>query len=172
MKRLVFILISLCVLVLGADEVLVSHKEAKMSQRQEIGGVDYTKENEINDSLQIDKIMKLYRKMYTAIIEKDLDTIVRIFANDFVMLYLNGKNMNKNEYMSVIREGSLGFSYAKHDDIVVTVHGDRATLCGKSFVDIGNDSSDDKTNLHIQQDMMLEKRNGKWVFIHSKASMY
>ena len=64
-----------------------------MSMRQEACGIDYTKENEINDSLQIDKITTLYREMYSAIIKQDVETIARIFANDFVMLYLNGKNM-------------------------------------------------------------------------------
>ena len=79
-----FTLISLCVLILGAEQVLVNHKEAKMSQRQEFGGTDYTKE----------------------------------------------------------------------------------------FVNIENSSDNKKANLRIQQDMTLEKRNGKWVFTHSTASMY
>ena len=52
------------------------------------------------------------------------------------------------------------------------MHGDRATLCGKSFVNIEDNANDKKSDLRIQQDMMLEKRNGKWFFIHSKASMY
>ena len=72
----------------------------------------------------------------------------------------------------LLKEGVLGFSQAKHDDIVVNVHGDRATLCGKSFVNIEDNANDKKSDLRIQQDMMLEKRNGKWFFIHSKASMY
>ena len=172
MKRLMFALISLCVLILGAEQVLINHKEAKMSQRQEFGGTDYTKENEINDSLQVDKIMMLYRQMYSAIIAKDIDIVEKIFANDFVMLYINGRNMNKSECLNAIKEGELGYSKVNHDDIIINVNGNHATLCGKSFVDIKNSSDNKKANLRIQQDMTLEKRNGKWVFTHSTASMY
>ena len=85
---------------------------------------------------------------------------------------LTARIWHKDECISVIKEGVLGFSQAKHDDIVVNVHGDRATLCGKSFVNIEDNANDKKSDLRIQQDMMLEKRNGKWFFIHSKASMY
>lgn len=172
MKKLVFTLISLCVLILGADEILVNHKDMKMCEKPEQCCKDYKKENEINDSLQVDKITTLYRQMYSAIIEKDMDTITKIFANDFVMLYLNGRNMNKNECLTAIREGSLSYSNVNHDDIVVTVNGNHATLCGKSSVDIESRGNKKKEDLHIQQDMMLEKRNGKWVFTHSKATTY
>ena len=110
--------------------------------------------------------------MYSAIIEKDMDTITKIFANDFVMLYLNGRNMNKNECLTAIREGSLSYSNVNHDDIVVTVNGNHAILCGKSSVDIESRGNKRKEDLHIQQDMTLEKRNGKWVFTHSKATTY
>ena len=172
MKRLVFTIISLCILSLEAETILVNHKDMKMNERRAICAKDYTKENEVNDSLQVDKIMTLYREMYSAIIAKDMDTIAKLFANDFVMLYLNGKNMNKAECLTAIKEGSLGYSRVNHDDIIVTVNGDQATLCGKSSVNMKTTESNKKVDLHIQQDMTLEKRNGKWVFIHSKASTY
>lgn len=172
MKRLMFTLISFCVLVLNAQTVLVNNKEAKISERRGACAKDYTKENEIKDSLQVNKIMVLYHQMYSAIIEKDMDTIAKIFANDFVMLYLNGKNMNKNECLTAIKEGALSYSHVNHDDIVVRVNGDYATICGKSVVNIEGRSGEKKADLHIQQDMTLEKRNGRWVFTHSKASIY
>lgn|GEM_PF-1345235 len=172
MKKLIFTLISLCMLILGAETVLVNHKDVKMCERQEACAKDYTKENEFVDSLQVDKIMMLYRQMYSAIIERDMDTIGKIFANDFVLLYINGRSMDKNECINAIREGAIIYLHVNHDDIVVTVSGDHATLCGKSFVNVENHGEEKKADLHIQQDMTLEKRNGKWVFTHSTATTY
>lgn len=170
MKKLVFTLVLFTVLILGAETVLISHKDMQMSERQEVSGKDYTKENELNKSLQVEKIMKLYRQMYSAIITKDMDAVTKIFASDFVMFYLNGINMNKNQCLTAIKDGTLSYSRANHDDIVVNVYGDHATICGKTSVDIGNNVK--KIDLHIQQDITLEKRNGRWVFTSSKASIY
>ncbi len=48
----------------------------------------------------------LYQQMYNAIIEKDMDTIRKIFDNEFVLLYINDRNMNKNECLSAIKGGN------------------------------------------------------------------
>ena len=52
------------------------------------------------------------------------------------------------------------------------MNGNYATLCGKSYVNIENKSGGKKNDLYIQQDMTLERGNGKWVFTRSQAKAY
>ena len=94
----------------------------------------------------------LYQQMYNAIIEKDMDTIRKIFDNEFVLLYINDRNMNKNECLSAIKGGGwiVAYSNVNYDDIVITVNGNYATLCGKSYVNIENKSGGKKNDLYIQ----------------------
>ena len=72
----------------------------------------------------------------------------------------------------LLKGGIVAYSNVNYDDIVITVNGSYATLCGKSYVNIENKSGGKKNDLYIQQDMTLERRNGKWVFTRSQAKAY
>lgn len=79
--------------------------------------------------------------------------------------------MNKEEYLAAVKDGTLNYYSAEHDDISVKVSGNKASLCGKSRVNVAVYGGG-KHTWRLQQDMTLEKIGGEWKFTYSKASTY
>ncbi len=124
-----------------------------------------------DDKAEIAEIANLYKEMYKAMIAKDLNAMSKIHANSFVLVHMTGTRMNKDEYLAAVKDGTLNYYTAEHDDISVNVDGNKAALCGKSRVNAAVYGGGNHT-WHLQQDMTLEKIGGEWKFTYSKASTY
>lgn len=120
---------------------------------------------------EAEKIRLLYERMYRAMIAKDMAEMAEIHGDAFVLVHMTGQRMNKGEYLAAVKDGTLNYYSADHDDISVSVDGDRATLCGKSRVSAAVYGGGRRT-WRLQQDMTLEKTGGAWQFTRSKASPY
>ncbi len=116
-------------------------------------------------------IAALYREMYRMMIAKDIEGMAGIHATEFALVHMTGARMDKGEYLAAVKDGTLNYYAAEHDEIAVTVDGDRATLCGKSRVNAAVYGGGRHT-WRLQQDMTLERKAGAWRFTHSKASTY
>ena len=117
------------------------------------------------------RLQDLYREMWKILIAKDADGMRRIHGEDFVLVHMTGSRMNRAEFISAVKDGTLNYYTAEHDDISVKISGNKATLTGKSRVNAAVYGGGRHT-WRLQQDMTLEKRGGAWVFTHSKASTY
>ena len=122
---------------------------------------------------QTDKqqIQELYATMYNAMVAKDTVTLNRIHADDFVLVHMTGMRQSKQEYIDAIADGTLNYYQAEHEQMDITVDGDHATLNGRSRVTaavFGGGRSTWRLQLHFK----LMKRNGQWLFVESRASMY
>ena len=117
------------------------------------------------------QIKNLYREMYRAMIAKDMAEMERIHAESFVLVHMTGTKMNKREYLAAVKDGTLNYYTADHDDIAVSVSGKRATVCGKSRVSAAVYGGG-RHKWRLQQDMTAEKIGGAWQFTHSTASTY
>lgn len=139
------------------------------------GGLKFALENAGgNVSFKISEkaeIANLYRKMYRAMTSRDLDAMAKIHADNFVLVHMTGTRMNKVEYLAAVKDGTLNYYTAEHDDISVSLDGNKAALCGKSRVNAAVYGGGNHT-WHLQQDMTLEKIGGEWKFTYSKASTY
>lgn len=124
--------------------------------------------DEKNDAGQI---TALYKEMYRAMIAKDMTAMEKIHAPSFTLIHMTGTKMNQKEYLAAVKDGTLNYYTADHDDISVSVNGNKATLCGKSRVNAAVYGGG-KHIWRLQQDMTLEKIGGEWKFTHSKASTY
>lgn len=118
-----------------------------------------------------DTITALYKEMYRAMTAKDLGSMAKIHAESFVLVHMTGAKMNLSEYLAAIKDGTLNYYEAEHDDIGVTADGNLALLCGKSRVNAAVYGGGRRT-WRLRQDMALEKINGEWKFTYSKASAY
>ncbi|MCH5150588.1 MAG: DUF4440 domain-containing protein [Spirochaetales bacterium] len=120
---------------------------------------------------ETEEIRSLYKEMYRAMIAKDMAEMRRIHGDDFVLVHMTGQRMDKGAYLAAVKDGTLNYYSADHDDISVRVDGSRATLCGKSRVSAAVYGGGRRT-WRLQQDMTLEKIGDSWQFTHSKASTY
>ena len=125
----------------------------------------------ISDKDDIAEITMLYKEMYRAMTAKDMTAMAKIHADSFVLIHMTGTKMNKAEYLSAVKDGTLNYYTAEHDDISIQVDGNKAALCGKSRVNAAVYGGG-KHTWRLQQDMTLEKIGGEWKFTHSKASTY
>lgn len=98
-------------------------------------------------------------------------SLVIFYADSFVLVHMTGTRMNKEEYLAAVKDGTLNYYSAEHDDFSVKVSGNKASLCGKSRVNVAVYGGG-KHTWRLQQDMTLEKIGGEWKFTYSKASTY
>ena len=118
-----------------------------------------------------EKIILLYREMYSAMIDKDKTVLERLYADNFVLFHMTGTKQTKNEYISAIMDGSLNYYSVVHGDIEVAVNGDTARLTGKSKV-TAMVFGGSKHTWRLQLDFELIRKADEWYFIFASASTY
>ena len=118
-----------------------------------------------------EKIIKLYEEMYSAMINKDRAELERIHDNSFALIHMTGMKQSKGEYIAAIMNSTLNYYSAVHDDMDVKVHGDTASLTGKSKVTAAVFGGRRHT-WRLQLDLELIRKNGEWYFTLARASTY
>ena len=118
-----------------------------------------------------EKIVRLYKEMYSAMINKNKTELERIHDDSFVLFHMTGMKQSKSEYISAILGGTLNYYSAVHDDMKVTISGDTARLTGKSKVTAAVFGGG-KHTWRLQLDFELIQKNGEWYFTLASASTY
>ena len=117
------------------------------------------------------QIERLYQDMYKAMVEKDLATLDRVHADEFVLVHMTGMRQSKEEYINAILDGTLNYYSASHEQIDIAIDGDRATLTGRSRVTAAVFGGGRGT-WRLQLRFQLAKRDGRWLFTEARASTY
>lgn len=128
----------------------------------------YSEVTEMNDKEQL---TGLYKDMYTAMISKDSTGLDAVFDEGFVLVHMTGMRQTKPAFIASVMDGTLNYYSAVHESIEVTVTGDTARLIGKSKVTAAVFGGGMNT-WQLRQDIALEKKNGEWKMILSKAGTY
>ena len=111
----------------------------------------------MNDKQQI---MDVYRRMYQAMIDKDIDTLHALVTADKTFTHMSGKTQTKEEFFGEIADGTLNYYASKLNDPVVTVDGDTATLTGSTTLEAKVYSSSGTWTLTTNQKFV--KLDGVW----------
>lgn len=122
----------------------------------------------MNDRKQIEQ---LYQEMYRAMVEKDTATLDRIHADEFLLVHMTGMRQTKREYINAIADGMLNYYSSTHEQMDITIDGDRATLVGRSRVTAAVYGGGRNT-WRLQLRFQLVKRDGCWQFTEARASTY
>lgn len=118
-----------------------------------------------------EKIIQLYKEMYTAMINKDKAELERVHDDSFVLIHMTGMRQPKKVYISSILDGTLNYYTAQHDNIMIRITGDTAKLIGQSRVNAAVFGGG-KHTWHLQLDFELIRKNGDWYFTMATASTY
>jgi len=118
-----------------------------------------------------EKIIQLYKEMYTAMINKDKAELDRVHDNSFVLIHMTGMQQSKAVYISSIMNHTLNYYSASHEHMQITVSGNTATLTGRSRVSAAV-FGDSKHTWRLQLQFELVKKNDNWYFTLAKASTY
>ncbi|MDE6833267.1 MAG: nuclear transport factor 2 family protein [Ruminococcus sp.] len=118
-----------------------------------------------------EKIIQLYKEMYSAMINKDKASLERIHDDSFILFHMTGMKQSKSDYISAIMDGTLNYYSAVHGDMEVAINGDTARLAGRSKVTAAVFGGN-KHTWRLQLDFELIRKNDKWYFTLASASTY
>ena len=122
--------------------------------------VPYTDEQQLKD---------LYHEMWQALLSKDIPTLEKIHADEFILVHMTGMQQPKKEYLRCVRDGELNYFSARTENIFVDTGAGKLT--GQSKVEAAVfGGSKHIWNLQLAFD--VEKRGGKWILIFGRASTY
>lgn len=123
---------------------------------------------DIDDKKQIEV---LYKKMYQAMIAKDIKSLDSILAEGSVLIHMTGTRQNKMQYLHEIENGTLNYYSVEDDEISITINGSTAEMIGRSRVNAAVYGGARHT-WRLQMKSKLTKTDGRWQFVESKASTY
>ena len=118
-----------------------------------------------------EKIILLYKEMYTAMIRKNRAELERVHDDSFILIHMTGMRQPKSVYISSIMDGTLNYYSANHEEMQVTVSGNTASLKGRSRVSAAVFGGG-KHTWRLQLKFTLVKKSDDWYFTSASASTY
>ena len=116
-------------------------------------------------------ITELYKSLCTASINKDIDKLNEILADNYILIHMTGMHQTKEEYINSVINGDLKYYESVHDDIDIKIDKDKAVLVSKTRI-LASVFGISKSWWRLRQDITLEKIDGKWKITNSVASTY
>lgn len=116
-------------------------------------------------------IRELYRRYWQYMIDKDVDGLRGLMADDYVLMHMTGVRQPKEVFLCGLLDGTFNYYAAEHDSIEVTLGGDTAQMVGKSRVTVAVYGGG-KGFWRLRGDFTLRKENGAWKLTSSRASTY
>ena len=104
-------------------------------------------------------------------IEKNIEGLRSLMSSDYCLYHMTGVRQSADEFLKGLDNGTFNYYSAEHDDIIVKVYGDEATMTGKSRV-VAAVYDGGKGSWRLQGDFTLRRKNGNWKFTSSRASIY
>ena len=118
-----------------------------------------------------EQINELYRTYWNYMIDKNAEGLRDLMAGDYYLRHMTGVKQSVDEFLKGLLNGTFNYYSAEHDEIIVNINGDTATMIGKSRV-LAAVYGGGKNSWRLQGDFTLRKENGNWKLISSKASTY
>ena len=104
-------------------------------------------------------------------INKNKEGLESVLDEYFVLTHMTGLKQTKSVYIDSILDGTLNYYSVKHENIKIEIKENEARLIGDSFVE-AKVFGGGKSYWRLRQSMNLVKKNEKWFFSSSKASIY
>lgn len=118
-----------------------------------------------------EKITELYKDYWNYMIKKNIEGLRGLMSSDYYLYHMTGVKQSVDEFLNGLKNGIFNYYSAEHDDIIVKVYGDEATMIGKSRV-VAAVYGGGKGSWRLQGDFTLRKENDTWKLTSSKASTY
>ena len=118
-----------------------------------------------------EELERCYRWLYQGMVEKDRTILEEVLAPDFVLVHMTGMRQAKEAFIWAVENGTLNYDSAKHQEIIVQIQEDRASLTGKSLVHAAVFGGGWHT-WRLRLDCQLDQEDGVWRFTEARASTY
>ncbi len=124
-----------------------------------------TSHQELDDERQI---LALHLAGDKALMSADLDTLAKIFADDYVQYNEAGKAFTKQQLLDKFRSGAIRYPSIVSTGRVIRVFGDTAVVHGSEADEIEQNGLRSAVR-YIYLDV-LRKRNGEWKLVASQLA--
>ena len=118
-----------------------------------------------------EQIRELYRNYWRYMIDKNADGLRSLMARDYYLLHMTGVRQSAEVFLKGLLDGTFNYYSADHDSIDVEIHGERATMIGRSRV-VAAVYGGRRSSWRLQGDFTLRKEQGAWKLTSSRASTY
>lgn len=112
-----------------------------------------------------------YRRMYQGMVEKNEPILREVLAPEFVLIHMTGMRQSLDAFIQAVQNGTLNYSSASHQKIIVDLDGEHGKLTGQSLVHAAVFGGGWHT-WRLQLACNLVKRGGKWQITEARASTY
>ena len=117
------------------------------------------------------QIRTLNAREVDALLRNDVDTLNRLWSNDFVVTNPFNKFIDKKQVMGMTASGNLAFSAYDRQVEYVRVHGDTAVVSGAETVAWAGRMSTAGTTSRLRFTAVWMKQDGRWQQIARHASV-
>ncbi len=116
------------------------------------------------------EISQCYHNLYQWMIDKNIEKLEEVLDDDFTLTHLTGRVQNKKQFLEAIKNETLNLYSVIHDELQIKIK-KTILLIGKSRIRADVDGGE----VHIwrlRQDITLKKKNGMWIILSAKTSLY
>lgn len=110
------------------------------------------------------------RQLADLMIARDISSMNKILDEHYTLTHMTGYVQPKSEWFDEVQKESMKYYSAKEVSHSVKINGDKADVTVQNLVDARIWGS--RNIWRLQQNMQMEKRNGKWIIIKSAASTF
>ena len=122
----------------------------------------------MNDREQIEQ---LYHDMYRAMVNKNRTDLECVHDDSFALRHMTGMVQDKETYIHSIMNGTLNYYSEQTDELDIQIHGDTATMTGRSQVTAAVFGGG-KHTWRLQLKFDLIRRADGWKLTSAAASTY
>ena len=118
-----------------------------------------------------EKIENCYRQMYDGMVRKNGRLLSEVLDDSFVLIHMTGMRQPKQVFIHAVEDGTLNYYDTAHQEIKAEIHGQTATLHGKSIVNAAVFGGGRHTwRLYIR--MTLAYRENTWRITKAAVSTF
>jgi ketosteroid isomerase-like protein len=116
-----------------------------------------------------EQLRNIERERLRSLVNADVETALRLHADDFELINPNGGVLSKEQYLRDIASGDLDYLAWEPGEIRVRLYGDSAVIRYQAHlkVSVKRSPARDVTFLHTD---LYERRKGQWQVVWSHAT--
>jgi ketosteroid isomerase-like protein len=115
------------------------------------------------------QLLALEREWDTAVVERDVATLNRILADDFMLIWINGQVSGKREMLGNVAARKAEIDPFETEDVIVRIYGNTAILTGR-FTQTARLGERHETNQFRYTDVYRRTGRG-WQAVSAQATL-
>jgi ketosteroid isomerase-like protein len=97
-----------------------------------------------------DDVIRTHTQRFNgALLSRDLKALSSIYADDYVLVRLDGSSLSKNEVLHDLRDGGLMFKSVELDDVKARVYGPTALLTATAWTVTSRAGKDTRSHARL-----------------------